>query len=92
MHVYSRSIVCLATVAAIYLAQFLLPMPDACRMLTMGLITVLWYWIKSSLVASTATKDNLGNINNNNDNKKLQNNKDKDEIVQMLDALTGIMV
>ena len=92
MCVYGRSIVCLATVAIVHLAPFLLPMPNVCRMATVGPITVLWYWIESSLIASTATKDDLTNINNDDDDDELQNDEDKDEMVRMSDALAGMMV
>ena len=61
-------------------------------MATVGPITVLWYWIESSLIAPTATKDDLANINNNDDDDKLQNDEDKDEIVWMSDALAGMMI
>ena len=51
------------------------------------------YCVKSSLVDPTAlaAKDDLVNIDNDDDDE-LQNDEDKDEMVQMSDTLAGMVV
>lgn len=72
MGVYSRSTVYPATVAAIHLAPFLLPMRNARWMATVGPITALCVASRANLlVAPTAltAKDDLVDIDNNDDSE-----------------------